>query len=133
MGCLKIQPEPRAALYDAIRLKARRAGVLMMESLFKVNLLEVGCDRLNGAAFWNGNAPFGVVIAMTDPTLFNTSQPLRRVRQGAMIAGVCGGIARWLGWDPTIVRLLYVVATIASIGFPGILTYLILWLVMPRD
>ena len=50
-----------------------------------------------------------------------------------MIAGVCGGIARWLGWDPTIVRLLYVVATIASIGFPGILTYLILWFVMPRD
>lgn len=68
-----------------------------------------------------------------DPTVSNASPPLRRVRQGAMIAGVCGGIARWLGWDPTIVRLLYIVATIASIGFPGILTYLILWLIMPAD
>jgi phage shock protein C len=68
-----------------------------------------------------------------DPALFNTSPPLRRVRDGALIAGVCGGLARWLGWDPTIVRLLYVVATVASIGFPGILTYLILWLIMPRD
>jgi phage shock protein PspC (stress-responsive transcriptional regulator) len=69
-----------------------------------------------------------------DPTLSNSSRPpLERVRNGAMIAGVCGGLARWLGWDPTIVRLLYIVATIASIGFPGILTYLILWLIMPLE
>jgi hypothetical protein len=39
MGCLKMQPEPRAALYNAMSLKARHAGVLMMESPFKVNLL----------------------------------------------------------------------------------------------
>ncbi len=70
---------------------------------------------------------------MAEPMLSNSSQPLQRVRNGAMIAGVCGGLARWLGWDPTIVRLLYVVATVASIGFPGILTYLILWLVMPLE
>jgi phage shock protein C len=70
---------------------------------------------------------------MADPTLSDTSPPLRRVRQGAMIAGVCGGLARWLGWDVTIVRLLYVIATVASIGFPGILTYLLLWVLMPRD
>ncbi|MDQ8697963.1 PspC domain-containing protein [Hyphomicrobium sp. LHD-15] len=70
---------------------------------------------------------------MADPTLYKSSPPLRRVREGAMIAGVCGGLARWLGWDVTIVRLLYIVATVASIGFPGILTYLILWLLMPRD
>ena len=37
-------------------LKARRAGVLMMESPFKVNLLDDGCDMLNGAPVWNGNA-----------------------------------------------------------------------------
>ena len=70
---------------------------------------------------------------MSEPSLFNVSPPLRRVRQGAMIAGVCGGFARWLGWDPTLVRFLYIVATVASIGFPGIITYLILWLIMPRD
>jgi phage shock protein PspC (stress-responsive transcriptional regulator) len=70
---------------------------------------------------------------MADPTLSNTSPQLRRVRKGAMIAGVCGGLARWIGWDPTIVRLLYIVATVASIGFPGILAYLLLWFLMPQD
>lgn len=70
---------------------------------------------------------------MTDPTLSNGSPPLRRVRQGAMIAGVCGGIARWLGWDVTITRLVYVILTVASIGFPGIIIYLLLWLIMPQE
>jgi phage shock protein PspC (stress-responsive transcriptional regulator) len=50
-----------------------------------------------------------------------------------MIGGVCGGIADWLGWSPTGVRLLYVVGSIASVAFPGIVVYLALWLVMPLD
>ncbi|MGH7391800.1 MAG: PspC domain-containing protein [Candidatus Rokuibacteriota bacterium] len=58
--------------------------------------------------------------------------PLRRSSRHRMIAGVCGGIAEWLGWDPTVVRVLYVVVSIISVGFPGILVYLVLWLVMPR-
>jgi phage shock protein PspC (stress-responsive transcriptional regulator) len=49
-----------------------------------------------------------------------------------MIAGVCGGIAEWLGWDPTVVRVLYVVLSIASAAFPGILVYVLLWLFMPK-
>jgi phage shock protein PspC (stress-responsive transcriptional regulator) len=49
-----------------------------------------------------------------------------------MIGGVCGGIAEWLGWDPTIVRILYVLASIFSAAFPGILVYVALWIVMPR-
>lgn len=48
-----------------------------------------------------------------------------------MLAGVCGGIAEWIDWDPTIVRILYVVISILSAAFPGILVYLVLWLVMP--
>jgi len=48
-----------------------------------------------------------------------------------ILAGVCGGIAEWLGWDPTLVRILYVVVSIASVAFPGILVYIVLWLVMP--
>ena len=48
-----------------------------------------------------------------------------------IIAGVCGGIAEWLGWSATTVRVLYVVVSIFSAAFPGILVYLILWLVMP--
>lgn len=49
-----------------------------------------------------------------------------------LIAGVCGGIAEWLGWSPFWVRVLYVIASIASIGFPGTIAYIILWIVMPR-
>ncbi len=50
-----------------------------------------------------------------------------------MIAGVCGGIAEWLGWDPTLVRIGYVLLSIFSAAFPGILIYIILWVVMPQD
>ena len=50
-----------------------------------------------------------------------------------MIAGVCGGLAEWLGWNPTTVRILYVLLSILSAGFPGILVYIILWLVMPQE
>ncbi len=58
--------------------------------------------------------------------------PLRRSRRHKMIAGVCGGIAEWLGWDPTLVRVLYVVISIVSVAFPGILVYLLLWIIMPK-
>ena len=51
--------------------------------------------------------------------------------KNAMIGGVCGGIAEWLGWDPTIVRIGYVLLSILSATFPGILVYLILWAVTP--
>ena len=56
---------------------------------------------------------------------------LQRSRRNKVVAGVCGGIADWLGWDPTIVRVLYVVVSIASAAFPGILVYLLLWLLIP--
>jgi len=49
-----------------------------------------------------------------------------------MIAGVCGGIAEWLGWDPTLVRILYVLASIVSAAFPGLIFYFILWAIMPK-
>ena len=56
---------------------------------------------------------------------------LTRSRRNRMIAGVCGGLAQSLGWDPTLVRLLYVVVSVISAAFPGILVYLVLWVVMP--
>ena len=49
---------------------------------------------------------------MDDPL----SQPLMRVRQGKLIGGVCGGIAKWLGWDPTLVRIGYVSCSVLSVG-----------------
>ena len=49
-----------------------------------------------------------------------------------MIAGVCGGIAEWLGWDPTLVRIFYVLISVVSAAFPGVIVYLVLWVVMPE-
>ena len=48
-----------------------------------------------------------------------------------MIAGVCGGIAEWIGWSADKVRVIYVIVSILSAAFPGIIVYLVLWLVMP--
>jgi len=58
--------------------------------------------------------------------------PLHRSTRNRMIGGVCGGIAAWVGWDPTIVRIAYVALSILSVAFPGLIVYLILWLIMPR-
>ncbi|MFC4526526.1 PspC domain-containing protein [Dyella halodurans] len=55
---------------------------------------------------------------------------LYRSRSDRKIAGVCGGIAEHFGWDPTLVRLGWVLLTL--MGGSGILIYLILWLVMPE-
>lgn len=57
---------------------------------------------------------------------------LMRSRENRIIAGVCGGIAEWLGWSPTTVRILFVLISVLSAAFPGILVYLLLWLFMPE-
>ena len=56
-----------------------------------------------------------------------------RVRRShnKMIAGVCGGLAERLGWSPDRFRVAYVILSIFSAAFPGILVYLVLWFVMP--
>lgn len=48
------------------------------------------------------------------------------------IFGVCGGIAEYLGTDPTVIRLLWLVVTIITGVLPGILAYLIAAAVMPK-
>ena len=58
--------------------------------------------------------------------------PLYRSNRNSIIAGVCGGIAEWLGWNATTVRILYVLVSILSAAFPGIIVYIILWILMPR-
>jgi phage shock protein PspC (stress-responsive transcriptional regulator) len=59
------------------------------------------------------------------------SRPKLRRSHDRVIAGVCGGLAEWLGWPVTRVRILYVVVSILSAAFPGTLVYLVLWFVMP--
>lgn len=58
---------------------------------------------------------------------------LRRSRHDRMIAGVMGGIAHRFGWSPVVVRVLYVLLSVLSAAFPGIVVYLILWLLIPEE
>ncbi len=50
-----------------------------------------------------------------------------------IIAGVCAGLANYFGLDPALVRVGYVLLSILSAGFPGLLVYIILWIVMPQQ
>jgi phage shock protein PspC (stress-responsive transcriptional regulator) len=49
-----------------------------------------------------------------------------------MIAGVCEGIADYVGWDPTLVRVGYILLSVLT-AFSGVIAYLVLWIVMPKE
>jgi phage shock protein C len=49
-----------------------------------------------------------------------------------MIGGVVGGFAEYLGMDPTLARVLYVLLSVCSAAFPGMLVYVICWLIIPE-
>ncbi len=49
-----------------------------------------------------------------------------------ILAGVCGGIAEYLSVDPTLIRAIYVVLSLFTVGFPGLLLYIILMILMPN-
>ncbi|MFI4958960.1 MAG: PspC domain-containing protein [Lysobacterales bacterium] len=61
----------------------------------------------------------------------NTDKRLYRSRSNRTLAGVCAGIAEYYGWDPTLVRVAWIVLTL--LGGSGVLLYLIMWLVMPES
>jgi phage shock protein C len=50
-----------------------------------------------------------------------------------MVAGVCAGIAEYFDWDITLVRVAYVLLSLISVGFPGLLLYIMLWIIMPVE
>lgn len=56
---------------------------------------------------------------------------LYRSRDDQMIAGVCAGLAKFLGMDVTIVRLVF--ALFALAGGPGVLLYFVMWVVVPEE
>lgn len=62
-----------------------------------------------------------------------STRPLHRSTKNRMIAGVLGGLAEHFDLDPTMVRVVYVVVSILSAAFPGILVYLALWMLIPED
>lgn len=58
---------------------------------------------------------------------------LYRSNRHNMIAGVMGGIAERFGWNVTLLRIIFVIVSCMSAAFPGILVYLILWLLIPKQ
>ncbi|HEY6641316.1 PspC domain-containing protein [Povalibacter sp.] len=64
-------------------------------------------------------------------TQFNA--PLRRSRSNRMIGGVVAGLARYFGMDVTLARVLYVVISICSAAFPGIVVYILFWILTPEQ
>ena len=56
---------------------------------------------------------------------------LTRSNRNKMIAGVCGGLAEYFDMDPTVMRVLYILVSILSAAFPGVIAYVLLMFLMP--
>lgn len=62
-----------------------------------------------------------------------TNSPLRRSRGNRVIAGVVGGLAQYFGVNARGLRIVYVLVSVLSAAFPGLLVYLLLWLLIPQE
>ena len=62
-----------------------------------------------------------------------TAPGITRDKRHAMFGGVCAGLARHFGWSVQGTRVVYVLASVLSAAFPGILVYIILWLLIPES
>lgn len=58
---------------------------------------------------------------------------LRRSTRNNMIAGVMGGLGEHYGIDPVKLRIIYVLLSVFSGAFPGIIIYIILWILIPKE
>jgi phage shock protein C len=56
---------------------------------------------------------------------------LTRSNRTKMIAGVCGGLAEYFDMDPTVMRVLYILVSVLSAAFPGVIAYIVLMFLMP--
>lgn len=53
--------------------------------------------------------------------------------QDQWIADICGGIAQYFGWDKNLTRIIWLLLTLFTAGFPGIIAYIVLWILMPKE
>ena len=61
------------------------------------------------------------------------AKKLKRSGKNKMIAGVCGGLGKFFDVDPTIIRVIWVLLTLFTAFFGGIIAYIICWAVIPED
>jgi len=65
--------------------------------------------------------------------MIDTKRPIRRTRDDRMLGGVLAGLAEWLGWDPSVARVAYILITVFT-GFAlGIVAYAVLWIFLPLE
>ncbi len=57
---------------------------------------------------------------------------LRRSARSRIVAGVCGGLAEYFDIDPVAIRVGYVLLSVLSNGFPGVLIYILIWILVPE-
>lgn len=70
---------------------------------------------------------------MTRAVASRTAYELRRSRTDRKVGGVLGGFAKHFDIDPTLLRVGYLLSAILSAAFPGVLVYLVLWLIIPAE
>ena len=63
----------------------------------------------------------------------NSGKKLYRSTSNKLLAGVCGGIAEYFNVDPTIIRLAYVLLSVFTAAFPGIIVYILAMIIIPSD
>ena len=62
----------------------------------------------------------------------NEPKKLYRIEQGAKLTGVCGGVAEYFNIDANIVRLIWVIVTLCSVGAGLILYYIVASVLLPK-
>lgn len=72
-------------------------------------------------------------LATQRGAMVDARKPLRRSRTDRMIAGVVAGLADYFGMDVTLARVIFVVVSIVSVAFPGMIVYLLMWLLIPEE
>lgn len=63
----------------------------------------------------------------------NNRRTLRRSTTDRKVAGVCGGLAKWLDVDSTAIRVAFIVLSFIPVTFPTVIIYFLCWLIMDDD
>jgi len=77
--------------------------------------------------------PGRLSVNSNSPSSSPEPQPFARSIDDRVLAGVMGGLAKRLGWNATLLRVVFVLVSAMSAALPGILVYVILWLLMPEE
>lgn len=62
----------------------------------------------------------------------NNQKQLKRSLNDRMLAGICGGLAQFLGLDPSLVRIAYAILTVFT-AFAGVIIYILMWIIVPEE